>query len=78
MVDDYGKYDAFRSSERLKDIPKPYAELGEIILGERPGRERLEERVLTMMGGLPVQDVVTAHLVYQRATALHAGVCLPH
>ena len=78
MVDDYGKYDAFRSSERLQDIPKPYAELGEIILGERPGRECPEERALTMMGGLPIQDVVTAHLVYQRAVALEAGVCLPH
>lgn len=77
VVDDYGKYDAFRSSERLKDIPPPHAELGEIILGTRPGRERPEERVLTMMGGLPVQDVVTAHLVHQRAVAQGAGVCLP-
>ena len=78
VVDDYGKYDAFRSSERLKEIPEPHAELGEIILGERPGRERPEERALTMMGGLPIQDVVTAHLVYQRAEALEAGVCLPY
>jgi len=78
VVDDYGKYEAFRSSERLKDIPKPHAELGEIIVGGRPGRERPEERALTMMGGLPIQDVMTAHLVYRRAVALEAGVCLPY
>ncbi len=77
VVDDYHKYDAFRSAERLKEIPQPYAELGEIILGERPGRERPDERALTMMGGLPVQDVVAAHLAYQRAEALGVGVCLP-
>jgi len=77
IVDDYDKYEAFRSNERLKDIPKPYAELGEVILGERAGRERPEERALTMMGGLPIQDVVAAHLVYRRAVAAGVGVSLP-
>jgi ornithine cyclodeaminase len=78
VVDDYGKYEAFRSGERLKDIPVPYAELGDIIVGMRPGRERQEERALTMMGGLPIQDVAAAHLAYQRATAAGVGVCLPY
>ncbi len=78
IVDDYGKYEAFRSTERLKGIPQPYAELGEIILGKRPGRECRDERAMTMMGGLPVQDVATAHLVYQRAEAAGIGTCLEY
>ena len=77
VTDDYAKYDSFRSSERLKDIPQPYAELGEVVTGAKPGRETSDERVLTMMGGLPVQDAVTAHLAYQRAEAMDVGVCLP-
>lgn len=78
VVDDYGKYEAFRATERLRDIPVPYAELGEIIVGERPGRERPQERTMTMMGGLPIQDVVTAHLAYRRAEAQDVGTCLPY
>jgi ornithine cyclodeaminase/alanine dehydrogenase-like protein (mu-crystallin family) len=47
-----------------------------VIVGQRPGREHLGERALTMMGGLPIQDVVAAHLAYQRAQEQDAGTRL--
>lgn len=44
-----------------------YGELGEIVAGERPGREDDKEVTVFDSTGLAVQDVVTATLVYKKA-----------
>ncbi len=44
-----------------------YAELGEIVIGKKPGRQRDEEITLFKATGLAIQDVGTAHKVYQLA-----------
>lgn len=49
---------------RREDI---YAELGEIVAGERRGREREEEITLFKATGLAIQDVGTAFKVYNLA-----------
>ncbi len=77
VTDDYEKFGSFRSNERLKDLPEPYAELGEIITGQKPGRETPEERTMSILGGIPVDDAVAAHLAYTRAVAQGIGVSLP-
>jgi alanine dehydrogenase len=48
------------------------AELGEILLGTKPGRERDDQVCVFKSTGLPVQDVVTARSVL--TAALRAGV----
>jgi len=77
VTDDYEKFESFRSNERLKDIPEPYAELGEIAAGQKPGRETPEERTMSILGGIPVDDAVAAHLAYTCAVAQGIGVSLP-
>ncbi len=77
VTDDYEKFDSFRSSERLKDLPQPYAELGEIVAGDKPGRETPQERTMSILGGIPVDDAVAAHLAYTRAVEQGVGVTLP-
>lgn len=44
-----------------------HAELGEILLGRKNGRERDDEMTVCDLTGIALQDVVSAQLVYERA-----------
>ncbi len=50
-----------------------YAELGEIVAGLRPGRERDDERILFWHRGLGTTDVALADLLYRRALKRGVG-----
>jgi ornithine cyclodeaminase/alanine dehydrogenase len=50
-----------------------YAELGQVILGEKPGRETEEEITLFKSNGLAIQDAATAKLIYDKASASGTG-----
>lgn len=58
-------------------LPELYAELGEIILGIKPGRENDRERVIDFNYGLAVEDVAMAKEVFVRAKEKDLGVALP-
>ncbi|HEY7245704.1 MAG TPA: ornithine cyclodeaminase family protein [Xanthobacteraceae bacterium] len=49
------------------------AELAEVISGERPGRERDDEITVYKSIGVPIQDLVTAQHIAQRAAQLGLG-----
>ncbi len=51
---------------------KVFAELGDVVTGRKKGRENDQEITLFKSVGLSVQDIATAHLVYQKA--LEQGV----
>jgi alanine dehydrogenase len=44
-----------------------HAQLGEVMVGRKPGRTSEEEITIFDSTGLAIQDVASAHLVYQRA-----------
>ncbi|MBI2881362.1 MAG: ornithine cyclodeaminase family protein [Candidatus Tectomicrobia bacterium] len=50
-----------------------YAELGDIVSGKRPGRERQGEIILCVPQGMITQDIALAHFVYERALAQGLG-----
>jgi len=50
---------------------KIFAEIGEVVMGARPGRQSPDEITLYKSVGVAVQDVVSADLVYR--TAVRAG-----
>ncbi|MQA95451.1 MAG: hypothetical protein GEV11_12665 [Streptosporangiales bacterium] len=50
-----------------------YAEIGDIVAGKKPGRERDDERILFWHRGLSTTDVATAQLVLERAEAAGVG-----
>lgn len=50
-----------------------YAELSEIVAGNKPGRERDDEVVIFDSTGMALQDVAAAAIVYDRALAAGRG-----
>ncbi len=50
------------------------AELGQVVAGRRPGRERPDEIVVFDSTGTAIQDVAAAALAYERAVATGRGV----
>ncbi|MGN7470597.1 2,3-diaminopropionate biosynthesis protein SbnB [Brevibacillus sp. SAFN-007a] len=54
-----------------------HAELGEIVLGKKPGRESDEEIILLNPMGMAVEDIASAYEIYQKAVAENVGTRLP-
>jgi hypothetical protein len=52
------------------------AQLGEVLLGIRPGRTHPSQRVFVSPIGLAIEDVADARLVYRRADELGIGTPL--
>jgi alanine dehydrogenase len=50
-----------------------HGELGEVVVGERSGRERDDGMTVFDSTGLAIQDVAAAHVVYERAEAEELG-----
>lgn len=62
----------------FRGIPETiYADLGELAAGLKPGREDDRERIFSMNMGIAVDDMVTAQVIYRRATEQGAGTRLP-
>ena len=54
-----------------------YAEIWELVSGQKPGRESQDERVLIHTVGLVSQDVALANFVYRKALEKGMGTRLP-
>jgi alanine dehydrogenase len=85
VVDDWGQatvgpYGALRAhvDTGLLTRERVHAELGQIVAGHRPGRERPDERILFWHRGLATSDVAVAHLIWRRAEAAGAGTMLTY
>ena len=55
-----------------------HAELGQIVAGHRPGRERPDERILFWHRGLATTDLAVSHLIWRRAEAENVGTVLTY
>ena len=76
-TDDLAQLRYYRQSGYFKDTPEPYADLGELIIGQKPGRQRPDERTMTINLGLALEDMATAIRIYRRARSAGMGVELP-
>jgi alanine dehydrogenase len=83
VVDDWreaqsGRFGALRphvDSGRLS-ASSLHAELGQIVAGSRPGRERLDERILLWHRGLAILDIAVGYLILGKAEQADAGTML--
>jgi len=53
-----------------------HAELGEVVAGRKPGRERDDETIVFDSTGMALQDVAAASIVYERGVERGAGTLL--
>jgi alanine dehydrogenase len=83
VVDDWretqsGRFGALRAHVDTGRLSREslHAELGQVVIGERAGRESPEERILLWHRGLSILDVAVAHLILARAEAAEVGTML--
>ncbi|MBT5591778.1 MAG: ornithine cyclodeaminase family protein [Gemmatimonadetes bacterium] len=76
-TDDIAQFEHYREAGYFSDTPAPYADLGQIVAGHQPGREREDERTIAINLGLALEDMATAMPIYERAIELGIGTRLP-
>jgi ornithine cyclodeaminase/alanine dehydrogenase len=76
-TDDHAQMRYYRSLGYFRQTPEPYADLGELVAGLKPGRQSPAERTLAMNLGLALDDMAVAPEVYRRATQRGLGTRLP-
>ncbi len=76
-TDDHAQFQYYKSVGYFQQTPTPYADLGELVAGLKPGRANDKERTLAINLGLALDDMAVAPTVYQRAKEKGLGVWLP-
>lgn len=75
-TDDHAQFQYYKSAGYFQTTPDPYADLGELASGLKPGRQLPTERTLAINLGLAMDDMAVAPEVYRRAKEMGIGVWL--
>jgi len=76
-TDDTPQFQMYREMGYFPRIPELYADLGELVSGQKPGRQTTEERTMAANLGLALDDMTVAPLLYRRAVEKGIGTWLP-
>ena len=76
-TDDHAQLHYYERAGYFQDIPPVHADLGELVTGQKPGRETPQERTMAANLGLALDDMAVAPLLYQKATESNIGTWLP-
>jgi ornithine cyclodeaminase/alanine dehydrogenase len=76
-TDDHEQFQYYRSAGYFGQTPNPYADLGELVVGTKPGRQCEDERTLAINLGLALDDMAVAPEVYRLAVERGIGTWLP-
>jgi ornithine cyclodeaminase/alanine dehydrogenase-like protein (mu-crystallin family) len=76
-TDDIPQLHHYQEIGYFQDIPPIYADLGELVTRQKPGRETPKERTMTANLGLAMEDMAVAPLIYQQAVKNNIGTWLP-
>jgi ornithine cyclodeaminase/alanine dehydrogenase len=75
-TDDHAQFQYYRRAGYFQRTPDPYADLGELVGRQKPGRQRADERTMAINLGLALDDMAVAPEVYRRARARGLGTWL--
>jgi ornithine cyclodeaminase/alanine dehydrogenase len=67
----------YREMGYFKTIPPVHADLGELVVGKKQGRETREEKTMAANLGLAIDDMAVAPLIFKRAKEKGIGTWLP-
>ncbi|MEA1951446.1 MAG: hypothetical protein U9N87_08680, partial [Planctomycetota bacterium] len=76
-TDDFAQMDYYRAAGYFPATPRPYADLGQIVCGKKPGRESDGERTVAINLGLALDDMATGVLILAEARRKGLGLELP-
>ncbi len=76
-TDDTPQMHYYQKTGFFQGIPSIHADLGELVAGQKPGRETPLERTITANLGLAIDDMAVAPLLYKRAVQKNIGTWLP-
>lgn len=75
-TDDHAQFQYYKKAGYFQQTPDPYADLGEIVAGLKPGREKDSERTMAFNLGLALDDMAVAPEIYRRAREREIGTWL--
>jgi ornithine cyclodeaminase/alanine dehydrogenase len=75
-TDDTNQFRAVQQAGYFKGIPDLQADLGELVTGQKPGRQTPAQRTMTANLGLALDDMAVAPLIYQKAVDKGIGTWL--
>ena len=76
-TDDHAQFQYYKSVGYFEQTPEPYADLGELVAGLKPGRREEKERTLAINLGLAMDDMAVAPTIYRCAKESGLGMWLP-
>jgi ornithine cyclodeaminase/alanine dehydrogenase-like protein (mu-crystallin family) len=76
-TDDIPQLKLYQSMGYFRNIPPIHADLGELVTGQKKGRENSKERTMTANLGLAIDDMAVAPLIFARAKEKGIGTWLP-
>jgi ornithine cyclodeaminase/alanine dehydrogenase len=76
-TDDHEQFAYYREQGYFQTTPTPTADLGEIVTGARPRRERDNDRIIAINLGLALDDMAVAPEIVRRAREAEIGTQLP-
>jgi ornithine cyclodeaminase/alanine dehydrogenase-like protein (mu-crystallin family) len=76
-TDDTQQLRHYQQTGYFQQIPPIHADLGELVTGQKPGRETPSERTMTANLGLAIDDMAVAPIIFQKAVEKGIGTWLP-
>ncbi|MGB3713264.1 MAG: ornithine cyclodeaminase family protein [Candidatus Promineifilaceae bacterium] len=76
-TDDLAQLNHYKDVGYFQDIPQVSGDLGELVTGQKPGRETAGERNIACNLGLAMDDMAVAPALYKRAVEKGIGTWLP-
>ena len=76
-TDDINQMEYYREEGYFKETPKAYADLGDILVGRKPGRQNDHERTFCINLGIALDDMAAAIMIYRVAKKRRIGLSLP-
>ncbi len=75
-TDDHAQFQYYKSVGYFRQTPDPYADLGEVVAGLKPGRQSPYERTMAINLGLALDDMAVAPTVFKIAKEIGLGTVL--
>ena len=73
-TDDHSQFQYYKSVGYFQQTPDPFADLGELVAGLKPGRLDEKERTLAINLGLAMDDMAVAPTIYRCAREKGLGI----